>query len=85
MDQVPWLNPTTHAHRHREAHTPIKRDTHTHTHFVSPRVNSTAVPVGSLRDLDHQGQNKVYTNVGALRKISMKTNVRYLTKYIPVT
>ncbi len=71
MAQVPWLNPTT------QTDTNTHTETDTHTHLLSPRVGSAAVPVGSLCDLAHRGQNKVYTivgKIGASRRISMNEN-----------
>lgn len=81
-----WLRSLGWTTPHKPTHTHTQRRTRKHTHLLSPRVDSTAVPVGRLRDLDDEGQNKVYTivgKIGASRKISTKTNARYLTNYIP--
>ncbi len=81
-----WTPPHKLTHAHRGAHTQTHMQKQTLTHLLSPRVDSAAVPVGSLRDLDRYDQNKVYTTVGkkvAARKMSEKTNASYLTFFSP--
>lgn len=74
MAPVPGLNPN-HTNTWTHINTQTKTNAPKHIHLLSPRVGSAAVPVGSLCDWDHKGQNKVYTicrKIGCLKEDKCK-------------